>query len=79
MNEMNVIGVKKTSFKGNDGTQVDGFNVFVTYSQSNVDGMACERLFIIPRKFVNGIVPKPGDCISVAYNRYGKVEFCEVL
>lgn len=78
MNEMQVVGIRKSSFKGKDGGDVSGFNVYVTFELSGVDGMAADRLFIMPNKFVNGIVPKVGDIVVVYYNRFGKVQSCEV-
>lgn len=78
MNEMQVVGIRKSRFKGNDGEDVTGFNVYVTFEMAGVDGMAADRLFVMPNKFVNGAVPKPGDIVVVYYNRFGKVQSCEV-
>ncbi len=78
MNEMQVVGIRKSSFKGNDGQDVVGFNVYVTYVMDHVDGVAADRFFVMPTKFVNGVIPKPGDIVVVYYNRFGKVQSCEV-
>lgn len=78
MNEMQVVGIRKSSFKGNNGEAVTGFNIYVLFDQNGVDGQAADRFFVMPHKFVNGVIPKPGDIVVVYFNRFGKVQSCEV-
>lgn len=78
MNEMQVVGIRKSSFKGDNGETVTGYSVYMLFDQRGVDGQAAGRFFLTPWKFVNGVIPKPGDIVVVYFNRFGKVQSCEV-
>ena len=78
MNEMQVVGIQKSSFKGDNGETVTGFNVYMLFDQRGVDGQAAHRFFVMPCNFVNGVIPNPGDIVVVYFNRFGKVQSCEV-
>ncbi len=67
-----LIGYKKTSFTAKDtGDKIEGLNLYVSYVDEKVDGMACERLFLTNEKAKN-FMPKVGQVLEVEYNRYGK-------
>ncbi len=70
---MKVIGFRKSSFKGKAGTDVSGVNLYLTEPNTNGEGLACDRIFVLD-KYLNacGYVPKLGDEVRVEYNRYGK-------
>lgn len=70
---MKVIGVKNSSFKGQDGNIIKGMNIYVTYPPTSGEGEACERIYMTDAKLAQcAYVPKVGDMVDVAYNRYGK-------
>lgn len=70
---MKVIGFRRSSFKGNDGTEVSGVNLYLTEPNEKGEGLACDRIFVLD-KYLSacGYVPKLGDEVRVEYNRYGK-------
>ena len=70
---MKVIGFRKSSFKGNDGTDVSGVNLYLTEPATKGEGLSCERDYVLD-KCINdcGYVPKLGDEVRLEYNRYGK-------
>lgn len=70
---MKVIGFRRRSFKGNDGSDVSGVNLYLTEPNEKGEGLACDRIFVLD-KYLNacGYVPKLGDEVRVEYNRYGK-------
>ena len=70
---MKVIGFRKSSFKGNDGTEVSGVNLYLTEPADKGEGLSCERVYVLD-KYLNacGYVPKLGDAVRLEYNRYGK-------
>lgn len=71
---MKIIGLKASSFKGQDGQVIRGANIYVTYPLTNGgEGEACERLYMTDSKLAqSGYTPKVGDSVMVTYNRYGK-------
>lgn len=70
-----IIGVKLTSFTTQDGTKVTGYNVYITEERSDVDGLACDRVFISDRVCNrSNFTPHVGDIIeSLAYNKFGRL------
>ena len=69
---MEVIGFKHKSFKPEDSDrEISGFNLYLTYDQKDVEGLACERIFLSDAK-MGGYEPVIGDKIVITYNRYGK-------
>ena len=70
---MKVIGFRKSSFKGNDGSEVSGINLYLTEPADKGEGLSCERVYVLD-KYLNacGYVPKLGDEVRLEYNRYGK-------
>lgn len=70
---MKVIGFRKSTFKGNDGSDVSGVNLYLTEPNTNGEGLSCDRIFVLDKYLTAcGYVPKLGDEIRVEYNRYGK-------
>ena len=49
---MKVIGFRKSSFKGKDGTDVSGVNLYLTEPNTNGEGPACDRIFVLD-KYLN--------------------------
>ena len=41
---MKVIGFRRSSFKGKDGTDVSGVNLYLTEPNTNGEGLACDRI-----------------------------------
>ena len=75
---MKLVGYRKTSFTPKDSNDViDGYNLYLTYSDEKVTGEACERVFLTSTKMA-GYKPEVGDELSVVYNRYGKVDHLDL-
>ena len=69
-----VVGYKRADFKPKDSdSEIKGINLFVTYKRNDVQGDACERLFVSDNR-AGTYLPKVGDEVEIVYNRYGKVE-----
>jgi len=68
-----IIGIRPSSFKGSDGTQVSGQNIYMTYPLDKGDGLGAERVFVTGERLGTWLYrPKVGDEVEVNYNRYGK-------
>jgi len=75
-----VIGIRAVNFTPKDQTTaIEGTNLYCAYEDEHITGCGCEKFFVTPRKFINGIVPRVNDLINVSYNRYGKVDSVEVV
>ena len=74
---MQLIGCRKSDFKGDNGELVSGWNLYVLLDDDekkpNVIGNECDRVFLTDQKL--GVDPTPyiGTQIEVVYNKYGKV------
>lgn len=70
---MKVIGFRRSSFKGDDGQQVSGVNVYLSYPLDKGEGQGSERVYLTDAKLAEcGYTPKVGDEVKLEYNRYGK-------
>ena len=62
---MKVIGIRKSSFKGKDGTTVSGVNLYLTEPVKNGEGLSCDRVYVLDQRLNQcGYVPKLGDEVS---------------
>lgn len=75
---MKVIGIQNSSFVTKDGKQISGMFLYLSEERSNVQGVATERIFLSEDK-LSGYSPVVGDDIRPYYNRFGKVDFIELL
>lgn len=67
-----VAGFRKTSFTANDGSVISGTTLYVTYGDSNVNGVVCDRVFVSAAR-LGSYDPQLGDVVNLDYNRYGKI------
>ena len=69
-----IVGIRRSEFKGADGTDVSGMNVYLTYPLDKGEGIGTDRIFITDKK-LSGWSYKPhvGDEVEMSYNKYGKV------
>lgn len=71
---MQVVGYRDSSFKAADGTQINGITIYVTDSDTRVEGVKTDKFFMSDRvSNRSNYLPKVGDEIEVYYNRYGKL------
>lgn len=69
-----LVGMKDVNFKGQDGSQVTGWNLFFTYEDQYITGVGVEKIFIGNKTFGRvSFVPEIGSQCRLLYNKYGKV------
>ena len=68
------VGIRPSSFNGNDGQTVNGKNLYFVYPLESGEGHGTERVFMTVDKLSTcTVVPKVNDVVDIIYNRYGKV------
>lgn len=75
---MKIVGYRKSDFTAKDGNQVKGFNVFLeTPITSGGEGVQTEKIYLSEGKLAKMGVDLNeifGKEVTLAYNRWGKVE-----
>lgn len=76
-----VVGLKKVSFTGNDGNKVDGVNLYYTAEgQPNVEGLEAGRIFVSNQRCRElGLARIDSGSYELFYNRYGKVDMLKKI
>ena len=70
-----IIGVRSSSFKGNDGVQVTGKVIYFTEPLEKGEGVSADRVFLTDAKLEKcQYDPHVGDKVRIEYNRYGKCD-----
>jgi len=72
---MRVIGKRRVQFTTKDGTEIDGYSLYLgeNIPPDQGEGEAVERAFFSKAKLAAfGYTPKVDDEVEVLYNRYGK-------
>lgn len=72
-----IVGKMVSSFKGSDGTQVEGIRFFITEKMDprRGEGVTAERVFLSNKKLaLLDFTPEVGNEVQVFYNRFGKVD-----
>lgn len=68
-----IIGVRSSSFKGEDGVQITGKTIYLTEPLEKGEGLSAERVFLTSDKLLKcQYDPKVGDEVRIEYNRFGK-------
>lgn len=66
--------MKDSEFKGSDGIKVSGVNLYFTYADEKVEGVATERVFVHSDRFLKlSFMPEIGGECDLRYNKYGKI------
>lgn len=74
-----VIGKRQTNFTPKDSDRsISGWNLYLVYNDPAIAGHGCDRIFVSDSKFVNSVVPDINDFVDIRYNRFGKVDSCDV-
>lgn len=74
MDVFTLVGMRDVNFKGQDGSQVDGWNLFFTYDDPKITGLGVEKIFISNQKFSQvSFMPELNAKCRLLYNKYGKV------
>ncbi len=72
---MKIIGIRPSSFTGDDKSQISGQNVYLTFPLEKGEGLGAERIFLTDAKLKGWTYqPKVGDEVNVSYNRYGRCD-----
>lgn len=67
-----VIGIQHRKYTNKQGREVEGYNLFVTYAEKEVDGLACMREWVATDVMEDSGV-SVGDSVDLNYNRYGRI------
>ena len=68
-----IVGIRPSSFKGSDGTEISGKNIYLTEPLETGEGLATDRVYVTDSKLANWTYkPTVGDEVSLSYNRFGK-------
>lgn len=68
-----IIGIRPSTFTGNDGKEVSGKNIYLMYPLEKGEGSGADRVFITDSKLADWpYKPTVGDEVNLEYNRYGK-------
>lgn len=68
-----IIGIRSSSFKGDQGDMITGKNIYYTYPLDKGEGLGAERVFLTNDKLLKGgYSPAVGDNVEIEYNRFGK-------
>ena len=43
---MKIIGIRPSSFKGDEGEEITGKNIYMTFPLDKGTGLGCERVFV---------------------------------
>ena len=68
-----VIGIQHRKYTNKQGREVEGYNLFATYEEKGVDGLACVREWVSVDVMEDSGV-SVGDSVELGYNRYGRIE-----
>jgi len=72
---MKIIGIRPSNFKGDNGDDVSGKNIYLTFPLEKGEGQGAERVFLTDAKLNKWTYqPKVGDEVNVSYNRYGRCD-----
>lgn len=76
-----VVGFRKSSFKGGDGLEVKGVNIYLTYPlEKGGEGVGTDRVYLTEKRLAEcGYTPAVGDEVKPEYNRFGKCCGLEVI
>lgn len=68
------VGIRNVDFKGSDGNQVTGVNLFLTYKDKNITGVGTEKVFLASSRFAQlSFIPSVDTDCELIFNKYGKV------
>ncbi len=73
-----IIGIRPSSFKGEEGTTVSGKNFYFTEPLEKGEGLAADRAFVTDAKLNQwAYQPRVGDEVRLEYNRFGRISGME--
>lgn len=70
MQDYNVLGIEKVSYKNKEGKQIKGVRLHLSFMRDTCDGLCVESVFVseaIAEKIV------VGSTIYLLYNKYGRI------
>lgn len=80
MDVVEIVGLNRMDFVGQDGRKVDGITFYYLTEQRNVEGKVAGKFFLSSAALSQvGFVPSVGESVKLFYNRYGKVNAFEPM
>ncbi len=78
MMNYNVVGIKKINYTSRKtGQLVQGTELHCSFDDKNVLGAAVDKFYIPQRVDISHV--QIGDVVNILFNRYGSVDFVQVL
>lgn len=73
------IGYQICSFKGSDGSTVEGVNLSCLTDDPNYVGKKAEKFFVTKRLLATKVPDKVPFDVILEYNKRGKIGFAEIV
>lgn len=70
--EVKLLGLQELDFVTNSGDKIQGYNMFVSFPDANVEGVKTEKLFI--KDSIELPACQLNDTLDIGFNMKGKVE-----
>lgn len=74
----NVVGKKLLNFTSKEGKVIDGTHFFVTYEDTDVEGLVAEKFFI-PSTKIKANEVSIGDVVDISFTHKGKIDKIKVV
>lgn len=72
-----VIGIQHRMYTNKTGKEIEGYNLYCTYEEDGIDGLACLREWVSPDIMEESMV-NVGDECELLYNRWGRIHRIKV-
>lgn len=69
-----IIGFQPVKGTNKQGQAYSGVRMFVTEPRNNVQGLACEDVYVGDQFMPAGVVFTVGDEVDFVYNKFGRVQ-----
>ncbi len=69
-----IVGFQKVTGTNKAGQAYSGVRIFVTEERSNVQGLACDDVYVGDQFLPAGVVFNVGDEVEFVYNKFGRVQ-----
>lgn len=69
-----IVGFQKVTGTNKAGQAYSGVRIFVTEERFNVQGLACDDVYVGDQFLPAGVVFNVGDEVEFVYNKFGRVQ-----
>lgn len=76
--EVKVLGIKKIDYiSKRTNNPVHGTELHVSFQDNRVSGLAVDKIFVRDRVDIGSV--KLGDSLNLLFDRYGQVDFVQIM